>query len=379
MINAASFLNELKKRSIDFFTGVPDSLLKDFCAYLQDTVPAEKNIIAANEGGAVALGAGHYLATGNPSLIYMQNSGQGNAVNPLLSLNDPLVYGIPALLVIGWRGEPGIKDEPQHAKQGLVTRELLDVMGIEYSILSMDTSQQELQQILDTAATHLAAGSVFALLVKKGSFESYSLMNKNSDLSSLSREDAINTVLEGMDNSACIVSTTGMISRELFECREARGETHSTDFLTVGSMGHSSQIAAGIAVSRPDQKVFCFDGDGAFLMHMGGVPLTASLNLSNYTHIVFNNGAHDSVGGQPTIADQLSLTSIAEIAGFTNTYMVDDLPSLEAALKEMRESQGPVFLEVKVRKGARKDLGRPTLTPKEQMANFMNFLRNKTC
>lgn len=372
MVEVKSFVETLKRSGIDFFTGVPDSLLKSFCAYIQDTEDREHNIIAANEGAAMGLAAGHYLATGTPACVYMQNSGIGNAVNPLLSLVDEDVYKIPVLLMIGWRGEPGIHDEPQHVKQGKVTLPLLDSMGIPYIVLSENNGQalsetKELcEKIHETGLTH-------AIVIRKGTFENYSLQNKREGISDLTRERAIEIALETMPGKSVIVSTTGMISRELFELREKRGEGHEKDFLTVGSMGHASQIALGIALAKP-MRVVCFDGDGATLMHMGSLAITGNLKPEGYVHIVFNNAAHDSVGGQPTVASALNLREIALAAGYRNVFEAHDEQSLREVLDKAYSKMGPTFVEVKVKKGARKDLGRPTTTPIQNKAALMQFL-----
>ena len=262
MISPKCFFDELKNHHIDFYTGVPDSLLKNLCAYIPDNLPHNQHIIAANEGGAVGLAAGYHLATGKIPVVYMQNSGLGNTVNPLMSLTDKLVYNIPVLLVIGWRGEPGVKDEPQHRKQGLVTLPLLETMGVKHEILTDDESR--LAEQINRAVAHMqTTKEAFALVVKKGTFDTYKLQSSTGSSLSLSRERAIDLVAEKVSDRDVIVSTTGMISRELFEYRTAMNQGHHQDFLTVGSMGHASQIALGVAINKPERKVYCFDGDGA--------------------------------------------------------------------------------------------------------------------
>ncbi|MDE6526294.1 MAG: phosphonopyruvate decarboxylase, partial [Muribaculaceae bacterium] len=345
------------------------------CAYIQDNISADKNIIAANEGGAMALAAGHYLASGKPGVVYMQNSGIGNAVNPLLSLTDSDVYAIPALLIIGWRGEPGVKDEPQHIKQGKVTIPLLETMGIAYQVLDCDTDAAMLQ--LDQAAAYMEQHSKpYALIVRKDTFEPYRLVNEANAPAgvSLNREAAIATALDRLPDNAVIVSTTGMISRELFETREKRRQNHGSDFLTVGSMGHASQIALGIALEKTKRTVCCFDGDGAAIMHMGALGIVGQLSPANYIHIVFNNGAHDSVGGQPTIGFRLDLPEIAKASGYANVFSTDDCDTFAALVAQASENSGPTFIEIKVRKGARKDLGRPTTTPQANKHALMQNL-----
>ncbi|MDR2735055.1 MAG: phosphonopyruvate decarboxylase [Spirochaetota bacterium] len=373
---AADVYNLVRENGIDFFTGVPDSLLADFCAYLADTVPSGQNIIAANEGSAAALACGHYLATGNVALVYMQNSGQGNAVNPLLSLADPEVYSIPMLLVIGWRGEPGVHDEPQHIKQGRVTCALFDAMEIPYEI--MPNSLEECTEVLRRlfAAMRERKGPA-ALIVKKGSFEKYARAAQPGANYELNRENALGLIIEQLQPRDAIVSTTGMTSRELFELREARGEGHGNDFLTVGSMGHAISIALGVALARPARQVFCIDGDGAALMHMGALPVAATLGAANLKHIVINNGAHDSVGGQATCAFSIDLAAIAKADGYRWAERAETSAEITQAVRALRDQAGPAFLEIRVRKGARKDLGRPTTSTYQNRDAFMQFLRDE--
>ena len=374
MISPKSLFDELKKHNIDFYTGVPDSLLKNMCAFITDNLPVNQHIIAANEGGAVGLAAGYHLATGRIPVVYMQNSGLGNTVNPLMSLTDKLVYNIPVLLIIGWRGEPGVKDEPQHRKQGLVTLPLLQTMGIKHEVLV--DSESLLPQQIDNAINYMKSTSeAFALVVKKGTFDTYKLHSPDSSLQ-LSRERAIELVASSVTSDDVIVSTTGMISRELFEYRAAMNQGHQQDFLTVGSMGHASQIALGIALNKPERKVYCFDGDGATIMHTGNMAIIGSIAPSNYYHIVFNNGAHDSVGGQPTTGFKVNLPSVALAMGYKTVDSVDNEDDLITALNSLPSKKAPYFLEIKVKKGARADLGRPTTTPIENKKALMNFLHN---
>ena len=375
MIRPAFFIEHLKANGIDCFAGVPDSLLKNICAYITDHCDEAHNIIAANEGAAIGLAAGHYLATGHPACVYMQNSGEGNIINPLASLTDPEVYNIPVLLLIGWRGLPGVHDEPQHVKQGKVTTGLLNVMGINYEVLAKDEDKAEKQ--ITTAIKALQNKEVFALVIEKDSFEEYKLRNVEVNNLSMSREDAIRIVAAALGEKDCIVSTTGMISRELFEYRTAMNQGHERDFLTVGSMGHASQIALGIATAKPDRKVWCFDGDGATIMHMGSMAIVADKSPKNYVHVVFNNGAHDSVGGQPTVGLKIDLPAIAKAVGYPQSFSVDDEDELMGVLNESKNLDGPVLIEVKVKKGNRKDLGRPTTTPIQNKEALMAFLRNE--
>jgi len=381
MIRPQFFIEKLKDLGIDFFAGVPDSLLKNICAYITDTLPREQNIIAANEGGAMGIAAGYHLATGRIPVVYMQNSGEGNIINPLASLTDKEVYNIPVLLLIGWRGRPGVHDEPQHVKQGKVTTGLLNTMGINYTVLSKD-EEAAAKQVKVAVDYMQKTNECYALVIEKDTFDAYVLQNKVDSGLTLSREDAIETVVEALPQNAAVVSTTGMISRELFEIRERKEQGHAHDFLTVGSMGHASQIALGIALQQPQRPVFCFDGDGATIMHMGNMAITASMMPKNYVHVVFNNGAHDSVGGQPTVGLSIDLPAIAKAVGYPQTYSVSTKEELGVALASITNNlspitQGPILLEIKVKKGNRKDLGRPTTTPIQNKEALMKFLSEK--
>lgn len=373
MIEPKEFIKRLREGGVDFFAGVPDSLLKNLCAYITDNVSRENNIIAANEGGAVALAAGYHLATGKTGCVYMQNSGEGNAVNPLLSLMDADVYRMPLLLVIGWRGEPGVHDEPQHVKQGKVTLSLLDAMGIKYAVLDENWEGQVDEALRVIRETN----GIYALIVRKGTFEEYKLQNQVASDWALGREEAIQIVVDKLREDDIVVSTTGMISRELFEYREAKHQGHAHDFLTVGSMGHASQIALGIALQKPNRRIVVFDGDGALLMHMGGMAIIGDYAPKNLVHIVFNNGAHDSVGGQPTVGQKIDVEAIAKAVGYADVISVDSQMSLMAAMNHVNCAviDGVSLINVNVRKGNRKDLGRPTTTPQENKNALMEELK----
>ena len=377
MIRPEFFIEKLRENGIDCFAGVPDSLLKNICAYITDHCDAEHNIIAANEGAAVGLAAGHYLATGQPACVYMQNSGEGNVINPLASLTDPEVYNIPVLLLIGWRGRPGAHDEPQHIKQGKVTTGLLNTMGVNFDVLSKEEDKAEKQ--IAKAIDALKKKDVYALVIEKDTFEDYKLQNVEKNDFTMSREEAIQTVAAALGDKDCIVSTTGMISRELFEYRAAMNQGHERDFLTVGSMGHASQIALGVAMAKPDRRVWCFDGDGAAIMHMGSMAIVASKTPKNYVHVVFNNGAHDSVGGQPTVGLKIDLPAVAKAVGYKGVYSVHNKEALENQLSiinsQLSIKEYPLFLEIRVKKGNRNNLGRPTTTPIQNKEALMAFLK----
>ena len=373
MVDAGKFVESLKNGGVDFFTGVPDSLLKSFCAYLTDNC-GDNHVIAANEGGAVGLASGHYLATGKPTLVYMQNSGQGNAVNPLASLADPDVYSIPMVLFVGWRGEPGVKDEPQHVKQGKVTISLFETLGIPTEILP-DNESEALDLARKMVGRAKSENRPVAIVVRKGLFAEYKLRDKSADISDLKREAAIEAILRALPENAVVVSTTGMISREVYETRVRLGQGHAHDFLTVGSMGHAIMIALGIAKAQPERKIICLDGDGASIMHLGNMAIAGQSRCGNLTHIVLNNSAHDSVGGQPTVGGRIDLPAIAAACGYdvhSATGLENSLPLCVSALKTSTDK--PSFVEIKVAKGARKDLGRPKEPPQVNKALFMGIL-----
>lgn len=374
MISPKFFIDKLEENNINFFTGVPDSLLKNICAYIEDNKDENHNIIAANEGAAMGLATGHYLATGEIPVVYMQNSGEGNIINPLASLTDKEVYNIPILLIIGWRGRPGVHDEPQHIKQGKVTLPLLETMGIKYTILSKDENEFT-NQLNDVIEYMAKTKESFAFVVEKDTFEDYKLQNNQQyENLEMSREEAIQIVADLLDENAVIVSTTGMISRELFEYRANNNQTHEKDFLTVGSMGHASQIALGIALEKSNHKIYCFDGDGAAIMHMGSMAIIGSKHPENYIHIIFNNGAHDSVGGQPTVGLQINIPEIAKALNYKKVFSIKDRMSLKEVLNKINGEKGPIMLEIQVKKGNRKDLGRPTTAPIQNKEALMKFL-----
>lgn len=377
MVDVKAFYNELLNNEIDFFTGVPDSLLKSFCAYIKDNVRNDKHIMAANEGNAIGVASGYHLSTGKIGLVYMQNSGIGNAINPLASLSDKLVYGIPMLLLIGWRGEPGKKDEPQHKKQGLITTKILEVMEIPYEVVDENINCDDMKLKVRSACEYMKKNNEpYALVIKKGTFGEYNIKNNSMVNFDLTREEAIEVLLSSMNENSTIVSTTGMTSRELFELRERRQENHNKDFLTVGSMGHASQIALGIALNNKENDVYCIDGDGAMIMHLGGLAIIGNQEVKNFKHILINNGAHDSVGGQETVGLKIDIASIAKACGYKECYSCSSKDEIMMYSEKIKNSEGPVMLEIKVKKGARKDLGRPTKTPIENKTAFMNFLQN---
>ena len=371
MISPEKMYKLLLQRNVSFFTGVPDSLLQDFCAYVDDKTVSGNHIIAANEGNAVALAMGHYLATANIPLVYMQNSGLGNSINPITSLADAGVYSIPMLLVIGWRGEQGITDEPQHIKQGRITSQQLELLGITYRVLD---KKSDPELLLDELFCCLMKNkSPVAMLVRKGTFENYKSKRKVLSLSSLRREDALKTILSLADSSDLIVSSTGKISREVFEIRAARKQKQR-DFLTVGGMGHTSSIALGVAIGRPGRRVICLDGDGSVLMHLGAMAINGHLKPANFFHIVLNNAAHESVGGQPTVAGHIDFSNLSSSLGYSTYFSVSGVDDLKDKWAIAANSVGPVLIEVRIAMGSRPNLGRPTSSPEENKQSFMNYL-----
>ena len=371
MLSVDFLYDLLKSKGVDYTVGVPDSLLKDYCAYAFDR---GNKTITANEGGAVGLAAGYHLATGKIPLVYMQNSGFGNIVNPLTSLVDEEVYSIPMLLMIGWRGQPGVSDEPQHIKQGRAMEKLLNALEIPYCILAKEEKKAH-QQIEEAFSILEQDSKPFALLVSANTFEKYELKTQEKEnFFPLKREEALKIILEEISDSDIIVSSTGKTSREVFEIRSAQSQGHHRDFLTVGSMGHASQIGLGIALEKPDRLVFCIDGDGAVLMHMGGLAIIGAKKPENFKHIIINNGAHESVGGQPTVAFDIDFGKIVEGCGYTKVIRARNEVELKAVIPDFISTKGPVLLEVMTQVGARLDLGRPTISPVENKKDFMRFL-----
>jgi len=372
VIEAEDFIRWLDEEGVNFFTGVPDSLLKEFGTYVHQELPLERHLIAANEGNAVAVAMGYHLRTGSTPLVYLQNSGIGNTVNPLLSLVDPDVYGIPMVLLVGWRGQPGVKDEPQHVKQGRVMTSMLDGMDINWTVVPSDAveARRSVVEAIQDARQRLAP---HVLLVEKGTFASVSTLSEPV-VDFCTREEAVVEVATAIGTGVPIVSTTGMLSRELFEYRVQNSLDGSFDFLTVGGMGHASSIALGIGLAAPDDEVWCLDGDGALLMHMGAIGVAGDRAPRKYFHVVFNNEVHDSVGGQPTSITAVDIPTLASSCGYVWTGRCETVSEVPSLIESMRATGGPSLLEVRVRPGSRSDLGRPTRTPRESRAAFMTAL-----
>ncbi|MEE1078011.1 MAG: phosphonopyruvate decarboxylase [Agathobacter sp.] len=372
-MNVEKFVEIIKS---DFYVGVPDSQLKKLCEFLLEKYGMESkhHIIAANEGNCVAIAAGYHLATGKVPVVYMQNSGEGNIVNPVVSLLNEKVYGIPMVFVVGWRGEPGVSDEPQHAFQGEITLKLLEDMGISTFVLEKETTEENLEEVVHQFQEKLSKGLQVAFVVKKNALEgNCSVEYENKGV--LKREEVISHIVK-VTGEDPIISTTGKVSRELFEVRTANGQEHSCDFLTVGSMGHSSSIALGVALASEDKRIWCIDGDGAALMHMGAMGVIGAQKPKNLVHILINNGAHESVGGMPTVVSEMDMVSIAKACGYPYAKSVENMADLEEELKQVKERDELSFLEIKCAIGSRSDLGRPTLTPIRNKELFMEHIRD---
>jgi phosphonopyruvate decarboxylase len=371
MIDPRNLVEHLRTLGTSLFVGVPDSLLKPFGQYVMAELPRSSHIITANEGAAVSVAMGQYLRTRQPALVYLQNSGLGNTINPLLSLADRAVYGIPMIVMIGWRGQPGVKDEPQHVTQGRVMTAMLDAMELPYSVLPDD--EEGARAVMTTAyQTSVDQQHPYVVLVEKGTFAEYVESDPaETDTSLPTREAAVAALLEVVADEALIVATTGMLSRELFEIRETSGHDGRTDFLTVGGMGHASAIALGVAASEPDREVWCFDGDGAMLMHAGTMATIGDHGSSNFRHALFNNGVHDSVGGQPTSIAVVDIPAVALAMNYRSAVTAASLGDLGDIASAMSTAGGPSLVELRIRPGSRSDLGRPTRTPRESRDRFM--------
>lgn len=359
----------------DFYAGVPDSQLRALCDCLMDTygIDPSHHIIAANEGNCVAIAAGYHLATGKVPVVYMQNSGEGNIINPVASLLNDQVYGIPILFIVGWRGEPGVHDEPQHIYQGQVTLKLLEDMDIRTFIIGSETTTEEIHATMVEFRKVFRQGKSAAFVVRKSALsydENVVYSNKNTML----REEVIRHIVRA-SNGDPIISTTGKASRELFEIRENNYQGHQYDFLTVGSMGHSSSIALGVAIHKPDKKIWCIDGDGAALMHMGAMAVIGANAPDNLIHVIINNGAHESVGGMPTVAFKVNLADIALACGYRYAVSVDTYEDLDRELILTSQRNCLCLIEARCAVGARNNLGRPTTRAIDNKEEFMTYIK----
>lgn len=377
-MKASMFLREVKNIGIHTIVGVPDSTLKQFCdAVCLDDGKEFRHYVTANEGAAVGLATGAYLAEKCPCLVYLQNSGLGNIINPLASIANQEVYGIPMLFVVGWRGEPGVKDEPQHVYQGKVTCELLEVMDVPYSVIDEITSEAQMVKILEKAHKILGDSRQYAIVVKKGTFEKECAFTWTNGYE-LIREQVLRTILEQVYNDSYIVSTTGKISRELYEQSDALYGNHDRLFMTVGGMGHASMIAYGMAQADENRRIVCIDGDGAVMMHMGALAFLAKQSPKNFLHIVINNAAHESVGAMPTGYSGQTYSEVAKACGYKNTYTVKTSDELEMALLVVKGKKELSMIEVMVSLDSRAELGRPKESARENRVNFMEtYYRGK--
>lgn len=379
MIYQKKFLECLQNAGVEFITGVPDSLLNEFCLYVEAESPRGQHVIAANEGNAVALAAGYHLATGSVPLVYTQNSGLGNAINPLLSLTNKDVYAIPMVLLIGWRGDPEIKDHTHHMKQGELTPVLLESMDIPFKIIA-DTGEDAFAAAQWAVATAKKINGPTALIAKKGVFAKSKKIEVSApaDKYEMRRENAIECILQCAPQNALFVASTGRAARELHALRDLSGAVHDLDFLNVGAMGHASSIAVGMALARKERLVVCLDGDAAAIMHLGALTTTGKLGPPNFLHVVLNNGAHESVGGQPSAGFTANLTAIAEHSGYkTVGSAVETEQALRGAIKTLLATEGPAFIDIRIRKGIRSDLGPLDINHREYKEVFMNSLKEK--
>ncbi|MDE5803271.1 MAG: phosphonopyruvate decarboxylase [Lachnospiraceae bacterium] len=373
MVDQIKFLNMLQGMGVDFFTGVPDSYLNGFCNCLLECVPKEQHLIAANEGNAIGLACGYYFATGKLPLVYMQNSGMGNAMNPLISLADDYVYSVPMLLLIGWRGEPGREDHPQHKRQGEITLKLLKLCDIPYIIAEENKIEEQTAWAVDMARERRKP---VAIIAKKGVFAAKEKENVCDENYPLSREEAIEVILDSLPDNTIYIATTGRATRELFYLRKKRNEGHGHDFLNVGAMGHASSVTLGMAVAGDNRLVVCLDGDASALMHLGAFSMASKVKAANMLHVVLNNGAHESVGGQPSAGHKVDFTKIAEGAGYrTFGSSVEDRETLQAALKSFVTDKGPFFIDMRIHKGLRGELPSLKVSHEEMIRELMNELQ----
>ncbi len=374
MLNQNLVFQTLQETGVNFFTGVPDSYLNGFCNYALQHFP-ERNIIAANEGNAIGIAAGHYFASGEIPLVYMQNSGIGNAVNPLASLVDEHVYAVPMVLLIGWRGQPGTGDWPQHELQGKITTKLMDVMEIPYTVLE-DDDVLGAEAIKKAVAYCKENRKPYALIAPKGVMAGEKANDKDQSYP-MSREQAIEVLLDHLPADTIYSATTGRATRELFFLRERRNESKERDFLNVGSMGHASSVALGIALEKPERKVVCLDGDAAAMMHMGALTMVSKYPVKNFLHVVLNNGAHESVGGQPSAGQRINFTKIAEACGYTTVGKpIDNEEELIAAIRKLQNAPTAAFMDVRIHKGLSGKLPPLAFSHKEAIDDLMRELQH---
>ena len=366
MILVKELLNNLKKNKISFYTGVPDSVLKNLSNHFIK-LDKNKHIISTNEGSAISLAIGHYLSTGKMACVYLQNSGLGNAINPLIAIAHKKVYSIPMLLLIGWRGSPNIKDEPQHKAKGVITRDLLNLIGIQHCVLRNTNDLKKLNRIIKVSKKNKKP---VACLITKNSLIGFQIIKKNNiDQSALKREEVIENLLQNIKNKTNIISTTGFTSRELMQIRSAKNYKKGNDFYMVGGMGHSAMVTLGISLFSKNQTI-CLDGDGSILMHLGSLATAGLFAKKNFKHILLNNNSHESVGGQLTNADRISFEKLVKSLNYKNFFKIENKKELSKKLNIFLKSSGPSFLEIKIKKGSMVNLIRPN-NLKKIKKNFM--------
>ena len=355
MIKVSTLINLLKKNKSNFYTGVPDSVLKELSSSLQKT--SKKNhIIATNEGAAVSIGIGHYLSTKKIPVIYMQNSGLSNALNPLISIAHHKVYSIPLILIIGWRGSPRVKDEPQHNVKGKITEQILKLLNIKYTILRSVSDISKFDKQIKSAKKNK---SIVACLIEQGSLEKNKNTIKKKDFYSLNKEFFLKNLLDNLKKNTKIISSTGYNSRELMYLRKKYEYKNSKDFYMVGGMGHTSSVALGYSLSTKN-KTICLDGDGSLLMHLGSIKTAGSFANKNFKYILLNNNVHDSVGGQSTYANDIDFEKLSKSFGFKKFYSINNKRNLKTIIKKFLLENDLSFLEVKVANSKIKNLPRPT-------------------
>jgi len=377
MITSTELFKLFQKYEFSFFTGIPDSTFKDWMKFLiENNNKVLTNIIPCNECEAIAICAGYYLATGKIGVTYMQNSGFGKTVNPLTSLCNPEIYSIPVLLMIGWRGEPGKIDAPQHKKMGRIMNLLLKDLEIPFSILNYDINEIE-KEIIKAKEYMEKNKAPYALIIKKGIIKDNNSDKKIPAIYELTREHALELIINFFNQNEIFISATGKTSRELYEYREKFKEISQKDFLMVGSMGCAASIGLSIALQKKDRKVIILDGDGALIMQMGVLATIGYESPPNLIHIVIDNESHESTGGQPTVSKILNIKEIALNCNYKYATLILSKKDLENELIKVKNVEGPSMVVVKVNQGSRKDLGRPKISLIELKNNFMKYLNKK--
>ena len=380
MIQSQDFISACISHDYTFYTGVPCSFLKPLINYVTQC-PNVDYIAASSEGEAVGIATGAYLA-GNKSVVICQNSGFGNMINPLTSLNFP--FRIPLLLIITLRGEPHSNDEPQHELMGQITGELLNALRIPWVFFPTET--EKIAMVLERAESEMArTGLPFALIMKKGSVGKinlpYGYTKNNQSLvipdgefrskpeNRMLRLESVKIIRDAFDDDDAFVATTGKIGRELFTLGDTKNQLY-----VVGSMGCAAGIGFGIQYVKPNQRVVVLDGDGAVLMKMGTLATIGSNKPGRFIHIVLDNEAYESTGGQRSVSSTVDFCHIAAACGYKKCYRVDTYNDLIHAIHAVKENSGPSLIHIKVSRGSDSSLGRPTLKPFQVKERFMTFL-----